>query len=344
MKKETKITLLFALALLATACSKDNEVIDGGSDGDIKSEILIGTKIATRASVESDDDGILTKPTSLDVAFLRAENAATANWNSAIATAQTEVGTGPGVINATLTATTLALGGNTITFASPQYYHGNPATKSFLKGYYPRTATLTKADASSPVIATWTIDGATDLIVSDYFEADKSSVGTPVGLEFRHLLSKVTIELIAENDAAITGWGTISTVKINEQDAEITHTFNGEAGDQYAHGTVSGSAKKDIVIRKVEDGQIKDAFPDSHTLTTDTVVFGQAMVLPAAEYKIQVVTADGVTSTPATATISGGAKPGMNHVITLTFKTGEITTTTTVKPWEDGTAGETIVQ
>lgn len=344
MKKETKITLMFALALLTTACSKDNDVIGGGSDGDIKSEISIGTKIATRASVES-ENGILTNPTSLDVAFLRAENAAAADWNSAIETAQAAVGTGPGVINATLTATTAALGSNTIAFASPQYYHGNPAMKSFLKGYYPRTATLTKADASSPVIATWIIDGATDLIVSDYFAADKSSVGTPVGLEFQHLLSKVTIELIAENAAAITGWGTINTVKIIDQDVEITHTFNGLAADQYASGVVSGSEKKDIVIHKVEDGQIKDAFPDSHTLTTDTVFFGQAMVHPAGSYKIQVVTADGVTSVPATATIDGGAKPGVNHVITLTFKTGEITTATTVKPWEDGNpAGETIVQ
>lgn len=332
MKMKTKTISVLALALLITACSKDNDPINGGGD-DTKSEIVLGTKVTTRASVESDDDGILTLPTSLEVAFLRAENAATANWASALAGDQAVEGTGPGRIYATLKATTEALGSNTITFDKIQYYHGNQNIKSFLKGYYPEDAVLTKATAAPEhVTATWTIDGTHDLMVSNYFSENKDKAGEAVPIVFNHLLSKITIKAIAESDAVVKRWGNIIGVKIKSQPTKITHIFNGSTENALA---ASVPENADITIRKVTNGQITDDPADALGLSTTSTSFGQAMVLPAGTYSIEVTTSLGGTPAPIEATITNGAQPGMNHEILLTFKTGEIVATTKVTAWKD---------
>lgn len=97
MKTKTKITSIFMLALLATACSNGDDPVKGGQDGEDKSEILLRTTVMTRASVESNSSGIITTPTSLNVAFLRAPDhssstATSTVWADAIATAQTVEG------------------------------------------------------------------------------------------------------------------------------------------------------------------------------------------------------------------------------------------------------------
>lgn len=333
MKMKTKTISVLALALLITACSKDNDPINGGGD-DTKSEIVLGTKVTTRASVESDeDDGILTLPTSLEVAFLRAENAATANWASALAGDQAVEGTGPGRIYATLKATTEALGSNTITFDKTQYYHGNQNIRSFLKGYYPEDAALSKATtAPEYVTATWTIDGTHDLMVSSYFSENKDKSGKAVPIVFNHLLSKITIKAIAENAAVVGRWGNITGVKIKSQPTKITHLFNGSAENALA---ASVPENADIIIRKVTNGQVTNDPADALGLSTTSTNFGQAMVLPAGTYSIEVTTSLGGTPAPIEATITNGAQAGMNHEILLTFKTGEIVATTTVTAWKN---------
>lgn len=332
MKMKTKTISVLALALLITACSKDNDPINGGGD-DTKSEIVLGTKVTTRASVESDDDGILTLPTSLEVAFLRAENAATANWASALAGDQAVEGTGPGRIYATLAATTKESGSNTITFDKIQYYHGNLNIRSFLKGYYPEDAVLTKATTTPEyVTATWTIDGTHDLMVSSYFSENKDKSGEAVPIVFNHLLSKITIKAIAENAAVVGRWGNITGVKIKSQPTKITHIFNGSAENALA---ASVPENADIIIRKVTNGQVTNDPADALGLSTTSTSFGQAMVLPAGTYSIEVTTSLGGTPAPIEATITNGAQAGMNHEILLTFKTGEIVATTTVTAWKD---------
>ena len=51
MKTKTKITSIFMLALLATACSNGDDPVNGGQDGEDKSEILLRTTVMTRASM-----------------------------------------------------------------------------------------------------------------------------------------------------------------------------------------------------------------------------------------------------------------------------------------------------
>lgn len=329
MKK--KVIPILTLALLAAACSNENDFIDNGTENDTKSEILVGTKVATRASVESNTSGSVTSHPTLDVAFLRAANGATADWTTATAVAQTVIGTGPGVVDATLTP---VASGNTIAFGNAQYYHGDQNTKSFLKGYYPKTATLTKA---STVTATWTIDGSTDLMVSDYLEGSKVNVGTAIPLEFKHLLSKITINIVAENATIANRWGTVSAIKIKNQPISIIHEFNGVPADQYKSNLAGTPGSSDITVRKVVAGQITDAAAETLAIPAGTAKsFGQVMLYPAATYSIEVTTSLGGTPSPIPAVIeNAGAQAGKNHVITLTFKTGEITATTTVKQWED---------
>lgn len=341
---KTKITSIFTLALLITACSNGDDVDNIEPGGEVKSEIVLGTTVSTRASVESDDNGSITIPTSLGVAFLRAENAASANWTTATNSNQTEIGVGPGIINATLTP---IVGGNKIDFVNKQYYHGNSGIKSFLKGYYPTTATMDKG-GDGVVTATWKINGATDLLASDYFEGDKTKDGETNSLIFKHLLSKITIKVIAENDAAIAGWGAVDTVKIMDQSTEIAHKFDGNSSTAYKADPASVSTDS-ITIHKVNGTvgdykEITDAFADRLTLTKDTVLFGQAMVYPAKTYSIKVRTTNGGDPVTLNATIDGsGAQAGMNHVITLLFRTGEITPTIKVLKWEDSSDSASVV-
>lgn len=342
MKKS--IIPVFSLILLTAACSSENDPINGGSEKETKSEIVVGTKVTTRASVESDNTGAITSSATLDVAFLRAANATSINWTTATAADQATTGTGPGRLYATLTP---AASGNTIAFDNAQYYHGDPLTKSFLKGYYPKDATLTKAStAPEYVSATWTIDGTKDLMVSDYLEGSKTNAGTAIPLEFRHLLSKITIKVIAENADVANRWGAVTAVKIKNQPVNITHKFDGVPADQYASALATTPGSADISIRKVTGNQITDALADQLTIQNVATSFGQAMVYPAASYSIEVTTSLGGTPAPITATIDGsGAQAGYNHVITLTFKAGEITATTTVKQWEDSSdSGEIDVE
>lgn len=48
MKTKTKITSIFMLALLATACSNGDDPVNGGQAGEDKSEILLRTTVMTR--------------------------------------------------------------------------------------------------------------------------------------------------------------------------------------------------------------------------------------------------------------------------------------------------------
>ena len=67
------------------------------------------------------------------------------------------------------------------------------------------------------------------------------------------------------------------------------------------------------------------------------------MVYPEANYNLVVKTSGGDDAELNGIVISDG-KPGMDHEITLTFKSGEILPSIKVKPWEDGGTGSGTIQ
>lgn len=347
MKMKTKITSIFALALLITACSNDNDPINGGQGGAEKNEIKLGTSVMTRASVESEGEGFLTIPGSIDIAFLRAPDSVNTVdmsniWVDAITGTQATAGLTTGVVTATLSRVP-GESRNLLAFDAPQYYNIDASKYSHLKGFYPVVA-LTKPDT---VQAVWTINGATDVIVSDYFQQNKGMSTTSVKITFEHLLSKITINVIPDSQGSIDSWGTVDKVEIIDVPTQVRHKFNGKTADQYALDSLANT-KGDITIKNVVSGQTQDGDASTTTLEVDNTgvgkTFGQAMVYPDKTYNLMVTTSKGGVYGPVSATIDGGAKPGMNHVITLTFKAGEITASAIVTPWKPGGTGTGTIQ
>lgn len=338
---KTKITSIFALALLVTACSNDNDPINGGQDGEERSEIKLRTSVTTRASVESNTGGVITAPTSLNVAFLRApdHSSATATsgvWQDAIAAAQTVAGTGPGVVDAALTNVSNA---NVLAFTPPQFYNIDATMYSHLKGFYPKVS----LQKNTYVSATWDIDGKTDVMVTNYFYDNKAVSGSSNPVTFQHLLSKITIKVIADSDAAAAAWGNVSEVVIKDTKSTVTHPFDGDPANQYV--STGSTTTKDISVFNASGDQVLDTQASSLALTTDTLTFGKAMVYPEANYNLVVKTSGGADAELNGITISdGGAKAGHDHEITLTFKSGEISPSIKVKPWEEGGTGSGIIQ
>lgn len=344
MNMKTKITSIFALALLITACSNDNDPINGGQGGEEKTEITLGTSIMTRASVESNQDGVITAPTSLDIAFLRApdhtSSAPTSDvWAAAINTNQAEAGVGSGIVKAKLTNTTInGSAVNVLKFNTPQYYNILATQYSHLKGYYPEVA-LNKA---TYVSATWKIDGKTDVMVTEYFHQNKSITPNSVDLEFQHLLSKLTIKIIADSKAAADGWGNVTLVEIENLKSTVTHTFNGNDSDEYV-ATGAGSDNK-ISVFQANGDQVLDDPAKALPLSTSIATFGKALVYPEDAYDLIVTTTKGGAPVSVNVPITGSAQPGMDHEITLTFKSGEILPSIRVKPWEEGGKGSGTIQ
>lgn len=351
MKMKTKITSIFALALLITACSNDNDPINGGQGGAEKNEIKLGTSVMTRASVESEGAGILiVGQDPIDIAFLRAPDSQGSMtlptvWENAVADVQATPGFTTGIVTAELKRESSQ--SNSLKFDAPQYYNDDKDMYSHLKGYYPRNATFGK---STTVEATWTINGSTDVMVSDYFRENRGASASPVAVKFQHMLSKITIQVVPESQIAVNYWGAVDKVEIFDVPSQVRHEFDGNVANQYKVDSLANT-KANITIKELKSGQTQDDDAPSTMLEVDgagkgkTKVLGQAMVYPDETYRLKIHTSVGGEYGPVIATINdGGAKPGMNHVITLTFKSGEITASTTVKPWEDGGTGTGTIQ
>lgn len=339
MNMKTKITPIVTLALLVTACSNGDDPINDGQGGVEKNEIVLRTSVMTRTSVESNGAGVITAPTSLNVAFLRAPDQASATatagvWQNAIVAAQSVAGTGPGVVDATLNNVSNA---NVFKFTPSQFYNIDATMYSHLKGFYPKVS----LQKNTYVSATWDIDGKTDVMVTNYFYDNKAVSGSSNPVTFQHLLSKITIKVIADSDAAAASWGNVSEVVIKDTKSTVSHTFDGVTANEYV--STGSATTKDISVFNASGDQVLDTQASSLALTTDTLTFGKAMVFPEASYNLVVKTSGGADQTLSGVAITGGAQAGKDHEITLTFKSGEILPTVVVKQWEEGGKGSATV-
>ena len=99
-------------------------------------------------------------------------------------------------------------------FATPQYY---PADGSvlYLCGLYPSDlggwGTVTES-------ASRTFDGKTDIMAAAQQQSSKSEAqtGTYPTMQFKHLLTKLVVKLVAEDDAAVTAWGNVTDISLVE--------------------------------------------------------------------------------------------------------------------------------
>ena len=125
-----------------------------------------------------------------------------------------------------------------ITFADPVPTYGPDDKNAFFKAYWP---------AGTPAVdkVVWTVDGVTDILVSDEYNAGKYTArltgsggasGDP--MLFKHMLAQLEVVCIAEAGAAEadvqTSWGKITGIEIVGSNSEVTLDYASPAAVSYA--------------------------------------------------------------------------------------------------------------
>ena len=198
-------------------------------------------------------------------------------------------------------------------------------------GLYPYSATeWTNTDASgdnSNTHASHTIDGSQDLMFAPQISGSKAS---PISsaLAFTHQLTWLKINVIAEDNRAISSWGNVTDITVTSPGNKLTVDLS--AGTASCNSTPT-------YIKALENA--------STPLRITTQQLGSVFCAPATSYQVNVKTANETTGKDLTITlknISGenlsGASDakGKMFVITLNFKAiSTIEATCTLTAWDD---------
>lgn len=224
-----------------------------------------------------------------------------------------------------------------ITFSPAQSYDKANDKTAYLVGYHP-AGTLTSK------VATWTLDGATDILMTDVWNAGRYSSPLKTGMTFRHVLARIEVICQAESGSALSvvqaAWGNITAIKFADALPAMTYT--------YATNTVAASGTKADFPLLNGATYAKGAFTAVGVPATgNKTVTASAMLAPvdSKTVTLKVTTATGgEKSLPIT--LSGNFEKGKVHTVTLTFKANgkDIdVTSSSIVDWGTGYAGNSDV-
>lgn len=272
-------------------------------------------------------------PVSLTGSAMGIESRAVVNPNDAFTAqviARTSAGANNVYTNPLFTQSVNFAASAAATTVTGQYYPANDALLYF-KGYSP-------AVAPDSGIATFTdITGQEDIMLSDEVSGKKTSVTAP-NLTFGHLLTQINIKIVAENPAAITAWGNVTSIDVLDQYNGFTldvtsgtFTPTGSANNSFAVATAATNialpdASAPVSAVAVSYGRPVMFFPMAALGTTPL----NLLVKTTNHTAGQLVTLNTVTG--GTALVAGTA-----YTVTLTFKATEIKLSGTVTDWTPGT-------
>ena len=242
-------------------------------------------------------------------------------------------------------------------FATPQYY---PADGSvlYLCGLYPSDlggwGTVTES-------ASRTFDGKTDIMAAAQQQSSKSEAqaGTYPTMQFKHLLTKLVVKLVAEDDAAVTAWGNVtdislvgvngsqkpySKVEVTLQDGTaVTGSAFSTTVENFSFYTMTENAYNDVAFSAQTLALTKTAANAAYSLVAPITATGTG------DFKLKITTQKDAESPlvnevavdlkgTSSSTFTGDTQ-GKAFEITLTFKATEIQAKASVKEWEKaGTA------
>lgn len=228
-----------------------------------------------------------------------------------------------------------SLNGNTITLATPEYYNIDAAQNTYFVGFYPKVSNVTTTTKE----VTIDIDGKTDILACDVFNAGNKTTQTSSGITFKHMLTQFVIK-IAGDAASKEYFGQVTSIKIKAQ-ANSGKLTLGVTSSLVPEGSA------DIPVYKA------DAEAPAMDIPTTAGDFGYALIAPntneSADYTLSVKTEK--LSTPASVTVTvtkagvdtHAAPAGKKVVITLTFSQKEIAGTGAIANWEDAGTGNGTV-
>lgn len=311
-----KITSLACIILAMASCSKNETTTPQGGERQIKANSTIdGAK--SKAIVQG--DVALT-----DINFLRKDDA-TANQTTFDFSGTTEI-TGARAV------------GGVITFGTAQTYDMGTDNYAYFRGYHPIGTVTTTAST------TWTIDGKTDILLTDVWNAGKYSSPITMGMKFKHILARVEVVCVANNGEAQSAiestWGNITKIEFVGAIPEMVYTYS-------TNVVASTGTAADFALLK--GAAYTDAFESiAIPATGNTTVNAAAMLAPVANTSVslKVTTVTGGEKT-IPVTLKANLAEGQTHTITLTFKAKDKTITATsssIEDWATGTTGGADVE
>lgn len=202
-------------------------------------------------------------------------------------------------------------GAITFTGTAPKYAGSNH--NSYLKAYYP-------AGSLAPGVVTWTVDGATDILVSDLWDAGTYTAPATTGLVFRHGLARVEVICQAKTEqglaAAKETWGQITAIKLKAHAPSMTFTYATNvtvpSGTAVPFTLLNGSSYTTGAFTAIDIPAYNSAVVAAAAMVNPTGAAGLTLVVETAKYP------NGV-EVPVTFGGSQTFLSGKIHTVTLQF-------------------------
>lgn len=312
-----KRILLSALLVGAlTGCSKETPEQPAGNSR----EIRISTAID---GVDASKSVVLGSETQAEVQVLRKDNATSA---------------APTDFSGTPVSVTRETTGN-LTFATAPTYDLNN-NYAFFAAYWP------KGTPGSDKV-TWAIDGATDIIATEAWNAGNYAAPVTTGMTFSHQLAQLEVVCTADPagttslDVVKAAWGKITNIELVNTSNTVDMAYDGLS-------LTFGEATQTLALKKAD---YDTALASFDLAKSNTTVNAAGMFAPGsgtATIKLK-VTSEKVTGGKEIevqlkqgGTTDKGFEKGLKHTVTLTFgaSTKDIAVTaTTITAWSTGYEG-----
>lgn len=227
--------------------------------------------------------------------------------------------------------------GGAITFSPSQQYDKAGDRTAYLVGCHP-------AGNLSGGVMSWTIDGATDILLTDVWNAGRHSLTRTTGMTFRHILARIEVVCKAESGSALSVvhamWGDIEYIKLAGVQSAMTYT--------YATHTLD-TAGTPIDFALLRGDAYAEAFaPLPIPAKGSTAVTASAMLPPVATTALTFKVKNALKTEKTIAlALSSNFAPSQVHRVELTFKANgrDIdVSTSTIEQWTPGgTGGNDII-
>lgn len=268
-------------------------------------EISLGTSgVISRAPIESDGSNVPQQDMN-EIQVIRGTDGPSATGFVTSSVAST----------ASITAFT-----TTMKLATRQYFRDYNTDAHFM-AFYP------KADGFASGVASWTLDGIRDIMVTAPVKATYNVHGTSVNLSFVHLLARVDIRLVAADAASAELFGKLKKAVI---------TVPSEVELKLADNGTSTFAKKESSSATVtlDFGEVP-LTTDGVTTNSGFMIFPEAADLSQVSLQFENPNHSETIYPLSDVTLQAGHKT----LIVITVTGRQIDLTVSVEPWKPATEG-----
>ncbi len=352
-----KAIIIYSLALAALAsCAKSEEVTTPDNPTPLQpKEIHISAAIEASAQTKAVTREVTTLEGPIDgtaditnIQFLRKDD--TAGKNSLSFDGITAI-TGTRTKNDNDNTTTTD---GDITFGTKQEYDLANNKHAYFVAYYP-------AGTVNNNVATFTIDGKTDILYAPLFDAGcYTGITSSPTMTFSHALAQLEVVCKAEAGVSIDVikevWGKIKKIEIATKE-KASYAYSDQ---KFTFSTDESGGTKKLPLLGYDYKTAFDANGIEIPASTNTTVNAAGMFAPAAASSTEALTLTITTQIGSQSEVTTdvsvqlkdgsssnkGFERGLKHTATLTFKstTKEIKVTgTTITPWGTGYKGESDV-